>query len=71
MVSSSNVQAELVRHCRDKGIALTAYSPLGSDNSPLLHNPVVEKIAKAHGVSPANVLISFQANRPGVTGKPF
>ena len=58
-----------MRFCREKGIVVTAYSPLGSDNSPLLTNPVVEKIAKAHDVTPANVLISLQANRSGVTGQ--
>jgi len=63
----SCVQAHLVNWCVSKGIVVTAYSPLGSDASPLLTNHTVEKIAKKHGVSPANVLISLQANRPGVT----
>jgi len=36
----------------------------------LLKNEVVNKIAKAHGVSPANILISLQANRPNVTVLP-
>lgn len=47
---------------------LTAYSPLGSDNSPLLKNEIVNKIGDAHGVAAANVLISLHANTPGVTG---
>ncbi|KAI0783812.1 NADP-dependent oxidoreductase domain-containing protein [Abortiporus biennis] len=63
----SNVQDELVDYCRKKGIVVTAYSPLGSDKSPLLTNKTVEKVAKKYGVSPANVLISLQANRPGIT----
>lgn len=54
--------------CRSKGIVVTAYSPLGSDSSPLLTNPVVEGIAKKYNVAPANILLSVQANRPGVTG---
>jgi len=60
-------QEELVNYCREKGIVVTAYSPLGSDASPLLTNPVVEKIAKKYDVTTANVLLSLQANRPGVT----
>ncbi|KAH8087158.1 Aldo/keto reductase [Cristinia sonorae] len=60
-------QEDLVSYCREKGIVLTAYSALGSDASPLLTNPVVEKIAKKYDVSTANVLLSVQANRPGVT----
>ncbi|KAG5654440.1 hypothetical protein H0H81_002629 [Sphagnurus paluster] len=53
-----------------RGIVVTAYSPLGSDNSPLLTHEVVTKIAAKHNVQPANVLISLQANRPGVNVLP-
>jgi glycerol 2-dehydrogenase (NADP+) len=60
---------DVVVFCRSKGI-VTAYSPLGSDNSPLLTNAVVVKLAEKHGVSPANVLISLQANKEGVTVLP-
>ncbi|KAL0959923.1 hypothetical protein HGRIS_011588 [Hohenbuehelia grisea] len=63
-------QLELVEFCRKKGIVVTAYSPLGSDGSPLLKNEVVNKIAAKYDVAPANVLISLQANRPGVTVLP-
>ncbi|KAJ3566385.1 hypothetical protein NP233_g7043 [Leucocoprinus birnbaumii] len=63
-------QEELVEFCRSKGIVATAYSPLGSDNSPLLGNPTVVKIAEKYNVQPANILISLQANRPGVTVLP-
>lgn len=64
-------QDDIVDLCREKGIVLTAYSPLGSDNSPLLENPVVKKIAEKHNVPPATVLISLQANKPDVTGTPY
>ena len=57
----------MLEFCREKGIVVTAYSPLGSDNSPLLTNEVVASLAKAHNVSPANILVSLQANKPGVT----
>ena len=57
-----------MEYCRSKGIALTAYSPLGSSDSPLLSNPIVTKLAEKHSVAPANILISFQANKPGVSG---
>jgi len=53
--------------CKEKGIVLTAYSPLGSDNSPLLANPIVVKIAEKHNVHPANVLISIWANADNTT----
>ncbi|KAF7290947.1 Aldo-keto reductase [Mycena chlorophos] len=63
-------QHDVVEFCEKKGIVITAYSPLGSDNSPLLTNPVVTKIAEKHGVAPANILISLQANKPNVTVLP-
>ncbi|KXN82202.1 Glycerol 2-dehydrogenase (NADP(+)) [Leucoagaricus sp. SymC.cos] len=59
-------QQELVDLCRSKGIIVTAYSPLGSDNSPLLTDPIVTKLAEKHNVQPANVLVSLQANRPSI-----
>lgn len=62
-------QHDVVEFCRNKGISLTAYSPLGSDNSPLLKNEVVNRIATKYGVPPANVLISLQANKPLHTGE--
>jgi len=66
----SCVQQDLVDYCKSKGIVITSYSPLGSDNSPLLHDHVVKKIAEKYSVHPANILISFQANRDNVTVVP-
>jgi glycerol 2-dehydrogenase (NADP+) len=63
------VQQDVVDYCTSRGIVLTAYSPLGSDQSPLLKNPVVQQLADKHNVQPANILISLQANRPFVTGE--
>jgi glycerol 2-dehydrogenase (NADP+) len=68
MVPSSCPQDDVVEYCQSKGIVLTAYSPLGSDNSPLLKNETVTKIAQKYGVQPANVLISLHANKPMRTG---
>ncbi len=51
------------------GIVVTAYSPLGSEQSPLLKNDVVLRLAKKYNIAPANVLISFQVNTPNVNGE--
>ncbi|KAF8183116.1 NADP-dependent oxidoreductase domain-containing protein [Pholiota molesta] len=59
-------QEEIVDFCRSKGIVVTAYSPLGSNDSPLLTNPVVKKLAEKYNVQPSNILVSLQANKPGV-----
>ena len=63
-------QQDVVDYCIKHGIILTAYSPLGSDNSPLLSNETVKKIANKYNVHPANILVSLQANRPNVTVLP-
>ncbi|KAG6841050.1 hypothetical protein C0991_002358 [Blastosporella zonata] len=63
-------QQDVVDFCVEKGIVLTAYSPLGSDNSPLLKNEIVNRLATKYNVQPANILVSLQANRPGVTVLP-
>ncbi|KAI9508535.1 Aldo/keto reductase [Russula earlei] len=52
------------------GIVVTAYSPLGSDKSPLLENDTVLRLAEKYKITPANVLISFQVNTPNVNVVP-
>lgn len=58
-----NPQHALVAFCAANGIVVEAYSPLGSDNSPLLRDAAIQAIADAHGVSAATVLVSYQVNR--------
>lgn len=60
-------QDSLVAYCRQHGIIITAYSPLGStdragrsmDEPSLLQNEVIEAIARKHDASPAQVLIAW------------
>jgi glycerol 2-dehydrogenase (NADP+) len=52
-------QQEIVDFCRERGIHMTAYSPLGSTGSPLMKNETVMQIAKETGVAPGNVLLSY------------
>lgn len=58
-----NPQHALKAYCDGLGIVLEAYSPLGSNDSPLHADPAVRAVADAHAVSPATVLISYQVNR--------
>jgi len=58
----SCTQTELVKFSQSKGIAVTAYSPLGSTGTPLAYNEVVKGIAEKKGVSPYTVLVSLWAN---------
>jgi len=62
-------QVDIVGFCQARGIILTAYSPQGSDDSPLRENYVVKRIVHHHYVQPANILISFAANISGTAGQ--
>ncbi|KAK9321841.1 NADP-dependent oxidoreductase domain-containing protein [Lipomyces orientalis] len=54
-----NPQEKLVKYCNEKGIHLTAYSPLGSTSAPLQEEAVVKTVGERLGQSPAQVLISW------------
>lgn len=57
-------QQEIVDFCKEKGILITAYSPLGSTGSPMFKAEPVVKVAEKKGVSPAAVLLSYHSKRP-------
>jgi glycerol 2-dehydrogenase (NADP+) len=52
-------QQEIVDFCKAKQIHVTAYSPLGSQGSPLLKDETVVEVAKRNGWGPGNVLLSY------------
>jgi diketogulonate reductase-like aldo/keto reductase len=56
-------QNDIVSLCKEKGIHIMAYSPLGSTGGPLFKEEVVAKIAQKHGVEPAAVLLSWHGKR--------
>ncbi|KAI9031251.1 NADP-dependent oxidoreductase domain-containing protein [Hyaloraphidium curvatum] len=59
-----NPQPELVEFCKQEGIAVTAYSPLGSGGKPsLLEDPIILEVAKKLSLTPAQVLLSWGATR--------
>jgi len=65
-------QVELKKFCEERGITLTAYSPLGnpgsqvntaSDKDKLLKEPVVNRLAEKYGKNVGQILLKFQAQR--------
>ncbi|MEO1367750.1 MAG: aldo/keto reductase [Acidobacteriota bacterium] len=66
-------QPELLELCLRRGVALTAYSPLGSldrpehmksDDEPnLLEDPVIGSVARDIGATPAQVLLAWAVQR--------
>ncbi|KAH0422577.1 d-galacturonic acid reductase [Colletotrichum camelliae] len=56
-------QQEIVDFCKDKGIHIMAYSPLGSTGGPLMSAAPVVKIAEKRGVSASTVLLSYHVAR--------
>jgi len=66
-------QESLIQFCKTNNIHVTAYSPLGSmdrhasmkkEGEPIpLENETIKKIATEKGVTPAQILISWQLNR--------
>ncbi|XP_029988918.1 aldo-keto reductase family 1 member A1-B-like [Sphaeramia orbicularis] len=68
-------QEDLLGHCRDRGLVLTAYSPLGSpdrawkqpDEPVVLDEPVIAALAQKYNKSPAQIILRWQTQRGVVT----
>jgi alcohol dehydrogenase (NADP+) len=57
-------QTELLEFCKDKGIVLLAFAPLGHGMRPgLLEDPVISAIALQGGKTPAQVLLAWAVQR--------
>jgi len=66
-------QNSMLEYCNNENILLTAYAPLGSTDRPpqfkapnepsLFENPTILEIAKANGVSSAQVLLRWAIQR--------
>nr|XP_055210026.1 1,5-anhydro-D-fructose reductase isoform X3 [Gorilla gorilla gorilla] len=58
-------QKNLISFCQSRDVSVTAYRPLGGscEGVDLIDDPVIQRIAKEHGKSPAQILIRFQIQR--------
>lgn len=61
-------QSALLAECRAAGVAFVSYCPLG--RGELLNHPTVVEIARAHGRTPAQALLRWHVQQPGVVAIP-
>nr|POE54908.1 putative reductase 1 [Quercus suber] len=59
----NNPSPKLLAYCKEKNIHATAYSCLGSTNSPLVSDKTLAKIAEKHGKTTAQVLLVWGLQR--------
>lgn len=67
------VQEKMVRFCRENGIAVTGFSPLGAPSyvplgmaqpaESVIEEPIVHEAARRHGRSPAQVVLRWAVQR--------
>jgi diketogulonate reductase-like aldo/keto reductase len=60
------IEWDLLPWCRERGMPLMAYSPLGSDSRRLRTHPVLKKMAARLGASPARIALAWLLRRPDV-----
>ncbi|TDR94498.1 aldo/keto reductase [Enterovirga rhinocerotis] len=61
-------QSAVLAACREGGLALTSYCPLG--RGELVNDPAVIRIAEAHGKTPGQIILRWQVQQPGVVAIP-
>lgn len=54
---------DLLAYCAQKGIHVTAYSPLGRKDSPFFSDDTIKSISDKHGITIAQVLLSWGVQR--------
>ncbi|KAJ2163142.1 hypothetical protein GGF46_000071 [Coemansia sp. RSA 552] len=54
-----NQERELVKYCKDQGIYVTAYCPLGGGKINVMDDSLIKRIAEAHAATPAQVSLSW------------
>jgi len=62
------VEWDLLNTCRNRDIAIMAYSPLGQ--GAILRDPLLKDIAAGHGVAPAVVALAWVLRQEGVIAIP-
>jgi diketogulonate reductase-like aldo/keto reductase len=58
-LNDRRIESGLLSWCRDHGMPVMAYSPLGGDNRLLVHDATLMKIGASHGCSAAAVALAW------------
>jgi diketogulonate reductase-like aldo/keto reductase len=61
-------QSGVMAACREHGLSLTSYSPIG--RGALIGDPVVAEIAQAKGRTPAQIILRWHVQQPGTIAIP-
>jgi 2,5-diketo-D-gluconate reductase B len=61
-------QSAVLEVCRERGVELTAYRPLGKGQ--VTSHPAIAEIAAAHGATPAQVALAWLIGQEGVSAVP-
>lgn len=61
-------QERLIRACAAHGLSVTAYSPLG--RGALLENPAISALAQEYAREPAQIVLRWLVQQPGVIAAP-
>lgn len=64
-------QSKVLGRCRQNGMAMVSYCPLGrGDLGGVMAEPVVKEIATAHGRTPGQIVLRWHVQQPGVIAIP-
>lgn len=64
-------QSKIINKCREHGLAIVSYCPLGrGDVGGVMDETVVKEIAGRHGRTPAQVVLRWHVQQPGVIAVP-
>lgn len=60
------IEWDLLPRCRERGLPIMAYSPLGSDSARLREHAALLKVAARHGATPSRVALAWLLEQPNV-----
>jgi diketogulonate reductase-like aldo/keto reductase len=68
-LGARGIEFDLLPWCRQRGMPVMAYSPLGQAGA-LLRHPALLRCAQRHGATPAQIALAWVLSRPGVIAIP-